>query len=147
MIITSEKDLRVKCSDVLPEEIPSIKEALEKALKHSYEMGRPGMGLAAPQIGIAKNMAIVRLSGQASVCNIDLINCRIEQMFDEFIFEGEGCLSFPNLSIKTKRYNEIVVVDNYSKPHRFIATGLLSVCIQHELDHLQGILFVDRWIE
>lgn len=144
MIITDEKLLRVKCEEVLPDEIDSLREELEKELKFSGELGRPGIGLAAPQIGISKNFAIIRINTQNGInYNVDLVNCRISDKHDEFLFKNEGCLSFPGEQVDTMRYKEIVVVDNMVKPHSFIATGILAVCIQHELDHLQGVLLPD----
>jgi len=144
VIITDEKLLRVKCEEVLPDEIDSLREELEKELKFSGELGRPGIGLAAPQIGISKNFAIIRINTQNGInYNVDLVNCRISDKHDEFLFKNEGCLSFPGEQVDTMRYKEIVVVDNMVKPHSFIATGILAVCIQHELDHLQGVLLPD----
>ena len=145
MIITDVDLLRVDCEDVKIDEIDSIRASLEKEMRFSYEMGRPGLGLAAPQIGIPKKMAIIRLvSNSGSKFDIDLINCKIEKSYNEFIFDNEGCLSFPNLNFKTKRFEEIYIVNNLVEPYSFIATGLLSVCIQHELDHLNKILLTDR---
>ena len=148
MIVTDEKLLRVKCEDVLPHEIGALVEKLEAELERSYQLGRPGIGLAAPQIGIAKNIAIVRIStGTGSSHNVDLVNCRISEGYDKQEFDGEGCLSFPNLVVKTMRYNEIKVVENAVEPREFQATGLFAVCIQHELDHLNGILLPDLAID
>jgi peptide deformylase len=144
MIITDEEALRLECTDVLPEEVDALREKLEWELERSAELGRTGIGLAAPQIGIAKNMAIVRLpTGDGVNLNVDLVNCRIAEAYDQGNFVGEGCLSFPGLLVKTRRYNEIKVVDNAVEPKEFEATGLFAVCIQHELDHLKGILLPD----
>ncbi|MAE86140.1 MAG: hypothetical protein CMB80_25610 [Flammeovirgaceae bacterium] len=144
MIITDEKLLRVGCVDVLPEEVSDLREKLEAELKRSAELGRPGIGLSCPQIGIAKNMAIVRISTGTGVShNVDLVNCRIAEAYDEADFLGEGCLSFPDMLANTRRYKEIKVVDNLVEPREFIATGLFGVCIQHELDHLKGVLLPD----
>lgn len=144
MIVTDQSLLRVECSDVLPEEVAALREVLERELKHSEENGAPGIGLAAPQIGIAKKMAIVRIPGpQGKNYNVDLVNCRIAEKYDQAFFDGEGCLSFPGLRVRTLRYQEIHVVDNLVQPYSFTATGLPAVCIQHELDHLLGILLPD----
>lgn len=144
MILTDPNKLRVQCIDVLPEEVGPLREALEKELKRSAERGQPGIGLAAPQIGIAKNMAIVRVPNPSGTFfSIDLVNARIAAGYDKSLFENEGCLSFPGLSERTMRYGEIHVVENMSGQERFIATGLLAVCIQHELDHTKGILLPD----
>ena len=140
MIITDEKLLRVKCENVLPDEIGPLIDQLERELKHSGS----GIGLAAPQIGIAKNIAIVRINDKYS---INLINAKIEQKFDPEVFEDEGCLSFPGKFVKTMRYREVYVVENLAEPKRFIATGLPAVVIQHELNHLDGILLPDLEIK
>lgn len=140
MIITDEKILRAPCSNVQPEEVAAIVEQLEKELDHSGRMGRPGIGLAAPQIGIHKNIAIIRIDDNHTV---NLVNCKIQNRYDEFKFVGEGCLSFPDLLGNTLRYNEIHIIDNLVYPHAFIATGIMAVAIQHELNHLEGKLLPD----
>jgi peptide deformylase len=141
MIITNnEEALRVKCEDVLPEEVAPLIDQLERELEYSGRMGRWGVGLAAPQIGIAKKIAIVRLNESLKV---DLVNCHISKKYDPFIFKEEGCLSFPNRIENTDRYQEIVISDNLVRPVGLIATGLFAVVIQHELDHLNGILLPD----
>lgn len=135
MIVTEEKILRTKCEDVLPEEVESLIQKLETELKDSTV---PGIGLAAPQIGISKKAAIIRVDDHV----INLINPKIVESRDKFIFEGEGCLSFPGKQVRTWRHNEIVV-ENKIEPKKFIATGLLAVVIQHEIDHLNNILLPD----
>src|SRR5579871_5171177 len=92
MIITNNEELlRVKCEDVLPEEVGTLIETLERELDYANRLGRGGIGLAAPQIGIAKKIAIVRINQ----VKFDLVNAKIEQGFDSTIFKEEGCLSFP----------------------------------------------------
>lgn len=136
MIITDEKLLRTPCEDVSLDEANHIINILELELKSSSEKG---IGLAAPQIGIYKRAAIIRLP---STRDINLINPKIINKYDKFIFEGEGCLSFPGKRGRTWRYKEIVV-QNDIEPYKFIATNLLSICIQHEVNHLEGILLPD----
>lgn len=140
IIINNEEALRVKCEDATKEEVGSIIEQLESELANSARLGLPGIGLSCPQIGLAKNIAIVRLN---DIFSVNLVNCRIEKQYDPMIFRGEGCLSFPGRIEDTKRYQEIVVVDNLVYPYSFIATGLMAICIQHELDHNRGILLPD----
>lgn len=141
MIITDPDLLRISCSDVLPEEVGELREKLETELKLSGERGAEGIGLACPQIGIAKKMAIVRIPG---VANVDLVNCRIKKGWDPAFVEREMCLSFPNLEVRTWRYQEIEVEGNLIFPHRFIAEGIVAICCAHELDHLEGILLPDH---
>jgi|ERR1700722_5409 len=145
MIITNnEEALRVKCEDVKPEEVGELIALLEQELEHSAKLGRPGIGLAAPQIGIAKDIAIVRID---NVYRVDLINCKIKEQYDQAIFKEEGCLSFPGRIEDTLRYQEIYVVNNLVAPHSFQAAGLMAVVCQHELDHINGILLPDMAIK
>ena len=141
MIITDESQLRnIVCVDVLPEEVDGLRKLLEEELAASAKNGFPGIGLAAPQIGIKKNMAIIRINDEYSV---DLVNCDIVAKYDSFLFDGEGCLSFPGQFESTMRYNEIHVKNNMVEPHEFIATGLFAVVIDHEMDHLVGRVLPD----
>jgi peptide deformylase len=142
MIITNNEDLlRVKCEDVLPNEVGELIATLENELENANRLGKGGIGLAAPQIGIAKKIAIVRLGKEF---DFDLINCKIEKGYDPTLFKEEGCLSFPGRVENTIRFQEIHVVNNLCYPNSFIATGIVSVVIQHELDHVNSTLFMDR---
>jgi len=143
MIITNNEELlRVKCEDVLSEEIGTLIETLEKELDYANRLGKGGIGLAAPQIGIAKKIAIVRLNN----AKFDLVNAKIQQGFDPTLFQEEGCLSFPGRVENTIRFQEVYIIDNLISPHRFVATGLLAVVCQHELDHVNSTLFMDRMV-
>lgn len=141
MIVTNENVLRMECEDVLPEEVAYFRELLEKELENSAKMGRPGIGLALPQINIHKKMAIVRLGPGL---NIDLVNCSIKNKYDEFVHKEEGCLSFPGRLEDVVRYKEVHIVNNLVSPKEMILTGLLAVCAQHEIDHYNGVLLIDR---
>ena len=146
MIITNnEEALRVKCEDVLPEEVGSLIETLESELNNANRLGKGGIGLAAPQIGIAKNIAIVRL-GKSQGLDLNLINCKIEQGYDPARFLQEGCLSFPGRLEDTIRFQEVYITNNLEYPNTFVATGLLAVVCQHEIDHLNSTLFMDRQV-
>lgn len=141
MIITNNEELlRVKCEEVLPEEVGQLIETLEKELNYANRLGKAGIGLAAPQIGIAKKIAIVRIDK----IRFDLVNAKIAQGFDPALFKEEGCLSFPGRVEDTMRYQEVHITDNLVSPYKFVATGLLAVVCQHELDHVNSTLFMDR---
>ena|ERR1700722_2299464 len=141
MIITNnEEALRIKCEDATLEEVGPIISLLEQELEHSAKLGRLGIGLAAIQCGVAKNVAIVRID---NLYKVNLVNCRIKEGYDKTLFKDEGCLSYPGRVEDTMRYQEIHVVDNLVEPHSFIAAGLMSVVIQHELNHGDGILLPD----
>lgn len=142
MIITNNEELLKRpCEEVRVEEIGELVDLLERELANSERLGNKGIGLAAPQVGILKKIAIVRINDQLS---INLVNAKIEKGYDLQMFKDEGCLSFPGRAENTMRYGEIYVVNNLDYPNSFIATGLFSVCIQHELDHLNGVLLSDR---
>lgn len=144
MIITNnEEALRVKCQDVLPEEVAELIFLLESELAYANKLGKGGIGLAAPQIGIAKNIAIIRL-GKNQGLDIDLINCKLDKGYNPILFRDEGCLSFPGRVEDTIRFQEVHVINNLNYPHSFIATGLIAAVCQHELDHLSSTLFMDR---
>jgi len=143
MIITNnEEALRMPCENVAEEEINGLICALESELNHVNRLGKGGIGLAAPQIGIAKNIAIVRLGDGF---NFNLVNAKLEAGFDPITFREEGCLSFPGRVEDTTRFQE-VIISNGVGPSKFIATGMAAVVCQHELDHLNSILFMDHKI-
>ena len=143
IIANNEAALRVPCEDVLPHEVSELVDKLRSELDYANKLGRGGIGLAAPQIGIAKNIAIIKFDKIENI-EIHLINCKIEKAFDPAIFKQEGCLSFPGRSEDTIRFQEVYITNNLSYPHSFIATGLLAVICQHEIDHLNKTLFIDH---
>lgn len=138
LIINDENLLRAKCEDVRAEEVEDLIKSLEDELAHCEQRGYPGIGLAAPQIGIYKSIAIIRMGD----IKINLINATIKHSHDKFIFKDEGCLSFPDQKFDTIRYKE-VYIENKFYPS-FVASGLLAVACQHELDHLNSTLIFDR---
>jgi peptide deformylase len=107
----------------------------------------PGVGLAAVQAGIDKR--IIVYDAEADEVNRDyqtLINPEIVSFEGEMISENEGCLSVPDFRSNVKRFALVTVtgLDRTGKPVTIEAEGLLSVILQHEIDHLNGILFIDR---
>jgi len=103
-----------------------------------------GVGLAAPQVGVLRRIAIVEFGDKY----YELINPRILKSSGEAIGE-EGCLSVPGVRGKVKRPETITVmyVDRAGKRHREEITGILARVFCHEIDHLDGVLFVDKMIE
>lgn len=136
MIITDIESLHKLSEPVDENEADVIIKLLEEELKKSP---RSGIGLAAPQIGTHKRVAIIRTNGHS----VDLVNPQILEKYRPIIVRSEGCLSLPNIFIDTCRFDEIVVIcDN--NIGGFVATGLEALAIQHEIDHLNGILITDR---
>lgn len=141
MIITNDENaLRIKCYDVLDDEIGEIIDILDHELSNANRLGKSGIGLSAPQIGIAKNAAIIRIGK----LKVNLINSKLENGYDSQIFREEGCLSFPGRVEDTIRFQEVYIKNNLTSPNSFIATGLLAVACQHEIDHFNSILFTDH---
>lgn len=108
---------------------------------HKYD----GLGLAAPQIGILKRLVVIDLYDEKGP--IKLVNPVIVKQKGEQEVE-EGCLSFPNQFAKIVRPSEITIeaLNENGKKIKIKGTGLLAQAISHELDHLDGILFVDKII-
>ncbi len=107
----------------------------------------PGVGLAAPQVGIGRSFIIYDIAPQDDRHNLHvLINPRIVTSEGEIISENEGCLSVPDFRADVKRAERVLVegVDREGNPLRFEAEGMLAIVIQHELDHLDGTLFIDQ---
>ena len=106
----------------------------------------PGIGLAAIQIGIPKRIIIIDISREKKNKNpLHFINPEIVWKADEDIIYEEGCLSVPNQFAEINRPKECHVkyLDYFGQPQLLKAQGLLATCIQHEIDHLEGILFID----
>lgn len=136
MIITEQSLLLKECKDVSLFEAGDIIKKLEHELQNAKD---PGIGLAANQIGINAKVCIIRIPGKQK---INLINPKIEKKYDLMEFYNEGCLSFPNIFITTKRFNEIVISDILF-PAGIVMTGVESVVAQHEIGHLYGETMLD----
>ncbi|MBC2715544.1 MAG: peptide deformylase [Desulfobacteraceae bacterium] len=122
-----------------------IQTIIEDMAETMYEA--PGVGLAAIQAGIDKS--IIVYDPDADVEKKDfhvLINPEIVFSEGEMVSENEGCLSVPDLRADVKRSEKVTVeaLDRNGNPLKIEAVGLLSVILQHEIDHLKGILFIDR---
>ena len=105
-----------------------------------------GIGLAAIQIGIPKRIIVMDISRKKENKNpLHFVNPEIVWKADEDIIYEEGCLSVPNQFAEINRPKECHVkyLDYFGQPQLLKAQGLLATCIQHEIDHLEGILFID----
>lgn len=106
----------------------------------------PGIGLAAPQVGRGINLVVVDTArGEERGTPLFLFNPRIVEAWSETVFE-EGCLSVPEYTADVVRNDRVVVqaLDREGRPISIEAQGLTAICLQHELDHLVGRLFLDR---
>ena len=143
MIITEEAKLRILC-----EAVSSVEEGEEigtQLLKELTE-SKNGIGLAANQIGINKRVCVINVKEP-----LVLINPRIVEHSEEQFMFPEGCLSFPGKHVRTGRHVSVVVeTDNHEGKLSFSAESenindaFECACVQHEIDHLDGITMFDR---
>lgn len=101
-----------------------------------------GAGLAAPQIGLSTRVFVYTCGGRSG----HLVNPEWEPLGDETVEESEGCLSIPGISEPTERYARVTArgLDVRGEPVEFEADGILARAVQHETDHLDGVLFLQR---
>jgi len=106
----------------------------------------PGVGLAAPQVGVSKRVFVVDTAGEGEDANLMVfINPRFLEKDGEIAWE-EGCLSFPGIHEEVVRPGHVVVeaLDRDGERFELEAEGLFAVALQHENDHLDGVLIVDH---
>ena len=106
----------------------------------------PGIGLAAVQVGILKRLVVIDISkGEEKKKPIFLINPQIIHKSEKTSVYEEGCLSIPGQFAEIERPAECTLkyIDYNGKEKQLKANGLLATCVQHEVDHLNGILFID----
>lgn len=106
-----------------------------------------GIGLAAIQVGKGRSFLIYDIEQPENGRKLQaLVNPRIIESQGQTISEGEGCLSVPGYRADVKRSQRVLVegFDREGAPKRIEADGLLAIVLQHEIDHLEGTLFIDR---
>lgn len=135
--------------------VDTIDKETEKLIKDMGEtmFDAPGVGLAAPQVGVNKRIIIYDSNAQASKDDdgstqefTALINPEIIKASGTIVSENEACLSVLDYSADVKRYEKVTVkaLDIEGRQIQFDATDTLAVILQHEIDHLDGILYIDR---
>ena len=139
--------LRTKCEpvkDVRSTEIRNCIADLGDTLAEFRAHNGFGRGIAAPQIGVGKQILFTNFEHQGA-----MINPRITQRSNKTFTLWDDCFSFPNILVKVERHYSITVsyVDERGARRTLKATGGLSELLQHEIDHLQGILAIDRAID
>jgi len=138
-------DARLRAvADPIVEVDDDIKALAKDMLDTMYDA--PGIGLAAPQIGVMKRIVVMDLAGEGEPpAPLVMINPEITHFGDQMQVTEEGCLSIPELYYEVERPNDVSVkyTDLEGKEVTKDAEGKLAVCIQHELDHLDGVLYID----
>jgi len=143
IIIEPDPILRKKC-EPLEKVDTDTKKLMDDMLETMY--AAPGIGLAAVQIGILKRLVVIDISrDQEKKDPIFLINPEIINQSKQTSVYEEGCLSIPGQFAEIERPAECTLkyIDYNGKEKELKANGLLATCVQHEVDHLNGILFID----
>lgn len=119
-----------------------IQRLVDDMLETMYQAN--GVGLAATQVDVHERVIVIDVSEERNTPLI-LINPTLTWVSDEMVNGEEGCLSVPTIYDKVPRHERVKVkaLDRDGKPQELSAEGLLSVCIQHEMDHLLGKVFVE----
>ncbi|MFW5680300.1 MAG: peptide deformylase, partial [Pseudomonadota bacterium] len=123
----------------------TVRQLLDRMLATMY--AAPGIGLAAPQVGVGKRVCVVDVSEkEAPKAPLFLVNPTILETSDARSVAEEGCLSLPEIYADVERPAAVRVgyLDRDGEPRELEAEGLLARCLQHEIDHLDGVLFVDH---
>ena len=145
-ILTYPDPLLARKSAVIKEVTEEIRELAREMIPMMYEAD--GIGLAAPQVGRLVRMVVIDISGPEKRENLMvLLNPVLTPVPSEGTITGEeGCLSVSGYRANVKRFAKVVLEaqDLDGKPVHLEAEGLLAVCLQHEVDHLDGKLFIDR---
>lgn len=144
------RNVRLDTDEILRKKSKKVEEVDDKIRALVDDMietmhQKDGVGLAAPQVGILKRVVVIDLyddKGPYVLINPEIIKEKGEQEVEE------GCLSFPDKFGKVKRPAEVIIkaIDRDGKEYKLKGKGLLAQAISHELDHLEGILFIDKII-
>lgn len=126
--------------------VAEVTDALRKTIDDMFETmyAAPGIGLAATQVDVHKQLIVIDISENKD-CPLVFINPSIEIIDHELVEYDEGCLSVPGFyeTVSRPRFVRINAQDRNGNPIELETDGLLATCIQHEMDHLNGKLFVD----
>lgn len=141
LVLLPDESLRKVCNP-LSDITEATHQLIENMFHTMYEA--PGIGLAAPQIGCSDRIIVVDVSEEKNQ-PVALINPEIIESAGEITWE-EGCLSIPGIYAEVRRPSEILVrgINPDGKEIEFEAKDLFAVCLQHEIDHLNGKLFIDH---
>lgn len=142
IVLNGDEVLREKAKKVR-EITPSVLKLLDN-LNDTLQATETGIGLAAPQIGISKRVVVVHLDDEV----YELINPEIIKK-EGLEIDSEGCLSVPGLIGQVARAQKVIVkaLNREGEEVEISGEGLLARAFQHEIDHLEGILFIDKAVK
>lgn len=144
ILIAPHPALRRKARPVGPADFEAVRDLIPRLLATMY--AAPGIGLAAPQVGVGLRLAVIDLQPDDRRDPLVLINPEIIAASAETETREEGCLSLPDQYAEVTRPRAVTVrfqgADGQGRT--IAAEGLMARCLQHEIDHLDGVLFIDR---
>jgi peptide deformylase len=144
ILIAPQAILKAKARAVTAADAERVRELVPRMFASMYKA--PGIGLAAPQVGVGLRLAVVDLMPDDKPAPIVLVNPEIVARSPELATREEGCLSIPGLYADVTRPARVKVRyhDQAGVKQEIEADGLMAACLQHEIDHLDGIMFVDH---
>lgn len=144
ILLVPDTRLRTKCRAVGPQDGDAVRALAPRMLATMYKA--PGIGLAAPQVGDLLRLVVIDLQPDEKPDPMVLVNPEIVAASEELATREEGCLSLPGQYADVTRPAKVKLrwLDLEGGKREITADGLLATCIQHELDHLDGVLFVDH---
>src|ERR1700691_5776167 len=144
ILLVPDPTLRAKCRPVGSHDTDAVRALLPRMLATMYQA--PGIGLAAPQIGQKLRFLVADVQPNEARQPVAMINPEIVARSAELAVREEGCLSLPGQYAEVTRPARVKLryLDETGARREIEAEGLLSACLQHEIDHLDGILFVDH---
>lgn len=144
ILLVPDSRLRAKARAVGPGDAETVRELAPRMLAAMYKA--PGIGLAAPQVGVGLRLVVIDLQREERPEPIVLVNPEIVAQSLEEATREEGCLSLPGQYADVTRPARVKVSwqDLDGTRREMEAEGLMAACLQHEIDHLNGVLFVDH---
>ena len=143
ILIAPDRRLRTRCAPLGAVD-DTARRLLDDMLETMY--AAPGIGLAAPQIGVLKRLVVLDCArGEEEPEPLKLVDPEIVWRSEALVIGNEGCLSLPEVFVDIERPEAVRVayLDEHGAPQEIEADGLRARCLQHEIDHLNGVLHVD----
>lgn len=144
-IVVAPDPILKRKADPVEAVTPDIARLMDDMLETMY--AAPGIGLAAPQVGVSKRVLVMDVAGaEEEPRPIRMANPEILRVSEDTKTYEEGCLSFPDQFSEVRRPASVTLryLDETGATREMEADGLLAVCAQHEIDHLDGVVFVDH---
>ncbi|MGH7119496.1 MAG: peptide deformylase [Acetobacteraceae bacterium] len=144
IVMAPARILKTRTRQVRPEDRSKVAALVPHLFATMYHA--PGIGLAAPQVGVGLAVTVIDLMPENKPAPLILINPKVVSASSEVVTREEGCLSLPGQYAEVTRPARVTVgyQDLSGAERRITAEDLLARCLQHEIDHLNGVLFVDH---